>query len=316
LSAIHRATQLASRPDSDAPQVPAVRPCRGPEPARSDTDFGPAKADLPYDLYHLAAAYCTGKGDRVKTGSLGAALKIADKLVAADTRGKGLAEFAKSKYGHSESKAMGVAAGELASGRPVVALTALLRAHLVPELVTKGQKAYQVELEIRELANKGIGEAGCLNPNLHGQWLADVQAFDTEERDSAEADYKLQTALAANLRNPPSHGVALSINCEAVSATISPEGELIFVTGEHNFKTGNNTLVVGAGINLGAVSVKDGVYSTFDQKGNPISVGIRADSDIGLGSAGLVKYGVDGPSGEIEIIGAPKVTIPNDPSPE
>lgn len=569
--------------------------------AFSDTSFGPDSTEYaPYDLQLMASAYCTGKGDRAKVHSLGAAVKIADKLVAADTRGKGLAEFARTKYGHSEAKAIGIATGELASGRPVVALDALLRAHqlaphdpvplidaapllsqagkaqaalqllaaashlkmpktnpfgvsframlennqgqallgthqfsaavtvlnkavkassvlresrqllaaayvctknkgeagkfllagtfrqnldatggivdkrdpnpaevldtahgeqlelpvysypatmqlgasehelwgdlendvvenevvpmsqklaadnaalataetrwnpltkartsqiltdindaadLVPELVTLANKALQAQLDITNLQLKGVGEAGCLDPTLHGQWLSDVQAFDTEERDVAKADYNMETAFASNLRNPLAHRVgdeeaefqamlsdslivdyglslvqydvtcyrgdpgtppdsvssgttstppsdacptsiphftltlivaSLSVSCEAVSAEISA-GELFFVSGEHNFKKGQNTVFVGVKGDIGIASAHAGVAATFDNNGNAVDVALRATTELDLGGVGPVGFGVDGPSAEIGIAGGLSVSLPGDPSPE
>ncbi len=570
--------------------------------AFSDTNFGPDSTGFaPYDLQQIALAYCTGTGDRTKVPSLGSALQIADKLVAADTRGKGIAEFAKSKYAHSESQAVGVAAGELAAGKPVVALTALLRAHqlaphdpvplidaaplltqagkaqaalkllaaaqhmkmpaltpfgvsftallennegqallgthqfsaavsmlnkavkassvlresrqllaaaymcaknkgqagkfliagtfrenpdavggivdkrdlnpaevlntahgeklelpvysypatiqlgaselqlwsalqtdvldnevaplnrklaadnaalakaeahwnpltkartsqiladvtdapdLVPELVTLGHKALQTELDITNLSLKGIGEAGCLNHTLHGQWLSDVQAFDTQERDAAEADYKMETAFASNLRNPLSHRIggeiaqlqsmfnddliiaqgqslvsydaicnqgtpanppdsvssgepstpaslacptsiphlsikvlvaSFSINCEAVSVEVSPTAEIFFVSGEHNFKNGQNTVFVGVKGELGIASGHIGAFATFDSNGNAVDGGGRATGDLDLGGVGPVSFGVDAVSAQIGIAGGLSISLPGDPTPE
>jgi hypothetical protein len=565
--------------------------------AFSDTNFGPDSTEYaPFDLQQLAAAYCKGTGDQSRVPSLSAALKIADKLVAADTRGKGLVEFAKTRYGHSESKSIGIAAGEFASGRPVIALTALLRAHhlaphdavplidaaplltqagkaraalkmlaaaknlkmpkatpfgvsftallennqgqallgthqfsaavtvltkavrassvlresrqllaaaylctknkgkagkfllagtfretldlvlgrdtnpaevldtrhgkqlelpvysypatmqlgaselqlwgnleggidsdtaamsqqlasdnaalvkaeakwnpltkartsqilqdvndapdLVPELATLERNAEQVQQDIANLEAKGTGEAGCLDPTLHAQWLSDVQAYDTEERDAAEAEYNMETAFASNLRNllahrvgndmakfqsmfndflladagkalasydaicyrgdpgsppdsvssgkpstPPSDpcptsiphvnfkfGIAsLSINCESVSAELSPEGELFFVSGEHNFKKGQNTLFFGAKLDLLIVSAHAGAAITVDAKGQPVDVAVRGTTSVELGGENPVGIGVDGPSGQIGVAGGLSITLPTDPSPE
>lgn len=563
--------------------------------AFSDTNFGPDSTEyLPFDLQQLAAAYCKGTGDQSRVPSLHAALKIADKLVAADTRGNGIAEFAKTKYAHSESKSIGIAAGEFASGRPVIALIALLRAHqlaphdavplidaaplltqagkaraalkmlaaakhlkmpkatpfgvsftalldnnqgqallgthqfkaavteltkavrassvlresrqllaaaylctknkgkagkfliagtfrqtldlvlkrdtnpaevldtrhgkqlelpvysypatmqlgaselqlwgnlesginsdiatmsqqlatdnaalakaetkwnpltkartnqilqdasdapdLVPELATLERKAEQVQQDIANLEAKGIGEAGCLDPTLHAQWLADVQAYDTGERDAAEADYNMETAFASNLRNPLANRVGndvakfqsmfndflladagktlasydaicyqgdpgsppdsvssgktstpasdlcptsiphlnfkliaaeLSVNCESVSAEISKE--IVFVSGEHNFKTGQNTLFFGAKLDLLIASAHAGATITFDAKGQPVDVGVKGTTSVDLGGESPVGIGVDGPSGQIGVAGGLSITLPTDPSPE
>jgi hypothetical protein len=581
-----------------SPQRPAAKWDPSDIVAFSDTNFGPDSTSYaPYDLTQLAAAYCAGKGDQSKVPSLAAALKIADNLVNADTKGKGIAEFAKSKYGHSESAAIGAAAGELASGRPAVALDALLRAHtlaprdaaplidaaplltqagkaqaalkllaaaqhltmpkiapfgvsftallennegqallgthqfgaavtaltkatgaskvlresrqllaaaylcaknkgnagkfliagtfrqdtdivdtrdqnpaevldtshgktlelpvysypstaklgaaelqlwgslqtalldnqvaslnkkysadyaaltkaeahwnaltkartnqiladvrdapdIVPELKTLANKALTAETDISTLIEKGEGEAGCLNHNLHGQLLSAVQAFDTEERDSAKANYKMETAFASNLHNALAHRIGnetaalqsmfsdsvlisagadisgydaicyqgepgtppkgvssgevsdpaslacptsiphltlklivadFSISCESVSLEVSPEGEIFFVSGEHNFKTGNNTLFVGAKLDVGIASVHGGAFVTVDANGNPVDGGLRDDTSIGLGVAGPVGVSVDGPSGQIGIAGGPSISLPGDPSPE
>lgn len=395
--------------------------------AFSDTNFGPDASEYaPLDLRTLASAYCRGTADRTKVRSLGAALNVADRLVAADSHGKGLRAFARSKYGHNAGKAVFAAAGELGRGKPAGALAGFLRAHqlaprdpvplidaaplltqagkgqaalrllaaashlpepkrtpfgvsfaaiaenntgqallathqfaravtvlnravrassvlresrellaaaymcqhntsaagrfllagtfrqnpdannqlvdkrdlnpadvlntahgrdlelptysypataelgsaeavaglwgqlesdvltnevtpldaqltkdqaayakasthwnaltkartnqilydtndaadLVPKVAKLAKKALQAELDIRELELRGIGEAGCLDPTLHGQWLSDVQAYDTEERDEAKAEYNVETAFASNLRNPISHRIA------------------------------------------------------------------------------------------------------------
>ena len=55
---------------------------------------------------------------------------------------------------------------------------------LVPTVVALDNKAIQTQLAIDQLQLKGVGELGCLNPNLHGQWLSEVQAYDTQERDA------------------------------------------------------------------------------------------------------------------------------------
>jgi hypothetical protein len=584
-----------------SPQAPGSKWDPSEIVAFSDTNFGPAAPDYPYDLNLLSSAYCTGTGDRTKVPSLTAAVQIADKLVNADTGGKGIAEFARTKYGHSEVSAIGTAVGEIASGRPAVALDALLRAHqlaphdpvplidaaplltqagkaqaalqflaaaarlkmptitpfgvsftallennegqallgthqfgaavtmlnkavrassvlrearqllgpaylcaknkpaalrflvagtfrqspgaafaivdkrdpnpadvldtahgkqlqlpvysypatmqlgategdlwgnlqtdvlidqvgpmnkkvaadnaalikaeahmnpltkartnqiladigdapaLVPELVTLENKAGTTQLEIRNLQLKGEGEAGCLNSGLHAQWLSDVQAYDTQERDAAKADYKMETAFASNLRNPLAHrlGVelaelqsmfsdsllisagqglvgydgicykgtpgtppdsvssgnpstpasdpcptsiphfslklgtfaSLSINCESVSYEVAPEGELFFISSEHNFKNGHDTVFVGVKGDIGIASAHVGAYATFDQGGHAIDVGGRGATDVTLGGADPVSFGVDGPSAQVGVAGGLSVTIPGDSSP-
>jgi hypothetical protein len=256
---------------------------------------------------------------------------------------------------------------------------------LVPELVRLENKAEATQAEIRNLQLKGEGEAGCLDSSLHGQWLSDVQAYDTQERDAAKAEYKMETAFASNLRNPLAHrlGVeaaqfqsmfsdsllisagqglvgydaicykgtpgtppdsvssgepstpgsaacptsiphlslkiftfaSLSVNCESFSYEVSPEGELFFVSTEHNFRNGHDTLFVGVKGDIGTASAHVGAYATFDQGGHPIDVGGRGTTDLGLGGVDPVSFGVDGPSAQIGVAGGLSVDIPGDPSP-
>jgi hypothetical protein len=597
-------TVLASSPAVAfaSPQKPASTWDPSEIVAFSDTNFGPNSTEYaPYDLQQIAAAYCKGKGDQSKVPSLGAALKIADNLVSVDTHGKGLAAFAKSKYGHTESMAIGAAAAELASGRPAIALDALLRAHqlapndaaplidaaplltqagkaqaalkllaaaqhlkmpkltpfgvsftallennegqallgthqfakavteltkasgassvlresrqlltaaylctnnkgqagkfliagtfrqnldaiksgiidkrdpnpvdvldtangktlelpnyaypatlklgaselqlwgdlqtdlldnvlppldkkltsdeaaltqaethwnsltkartsqiladvndapdIVPELVSLNSKALKAEEEIDTVQLQGVGESGCLNPDLHGQYLSAVKTFATDERAAAAADYKMETAFASNLRNATAHRIgdeiaerevifnvsllisagqdlvgydatcnkgnpatppdsvssgdmstpagpacpsdiphlnvdlifaSFSISCESVSAEVSSE-EGFFVSTEHNFKTGNNTVFVGGKVDVGVASAHAGAFVTFDSNGNPVDGGLRGTTDVTLGKVGPVSVSVDGPSGQIGIAGGPSLTLPGDPSPE
>jgi hypothetical protein len=92
--------------------------------------------------------------------------------------------------------------------------------------------------------------------------------------------------------------------------------EIFFVSGEHNFKTGNNTVFTGAKLDVGIASVHGGAFVTFDARGNPVDGGLRDDTSLGLGGDGPVSVSVDGPSGQIGVAGGLSVSFPGDPSPE
>lgn len=55
--------------------------------------------------------------------------------------------------------------------------------------------------------------------------------------------------------------------------------------------------------------------ATFDQAGHPIDVGGRGTTDVTLGGADPVSFGVDGPSAQVGVAGGLSVTVPIDSSP-
>jgi hypothetical protein len=97
--------------------------------AFSDTQLTPLAGSVPSELTAMKGLYCAGKGDRGGKLSLTAALRVAARLVAADSHGRGLRTFTHSKAGHGEVRALAAAAGALGAGKPAAGLAGFLRAH-------------------------------------------------------------------------------------------------------------------------------------------------------------------------------------------
>ena len=108
--------------------------------------------------------------------------------------------------------------------------------------------------------------------------------------------------------------VDFSVNCESVSAEVSTE-EGYFVSGEHNFRTGSNTIFAGGKLEIpGVASLHGGIYMTCSQSGQFEDARLKGTTDIGLGEVASV--GLDGPSAVLGIAGGPSVELPLDPQPE
>ncbi len=95
----------------------------------ADVNQPPTTWPLSSQLTTLRALYCRGKGDRGGPLSLNGALAIARQLVSADSNGRGLNAFARSRAGRKESTSIAAAAGALGLHKPAAVLAALLRAH-------------------------------------------------------------------------------------------------------------------------------------------------------------------------------------------
>lgn len=79
----------------------------------------------------------------------------------------------------------------------------------VPRLAKLNRRASELQGDMTALSARAYGQGGCLNHGLHGQWLSDMKAYDTAMRKYAAGEYKYETAIAANLKNPLAHHVAL-----------------------------------------------------------------------------------------------------------
>lgn len=74
-----------------------------------------------------------------------------------------------------------------------------------PRLRSMYNRALGLQTQMGQLQLQGENQGGCANAGLHGQWLSLLKAYDTAQNKYAGAEYKLDTALAANLRNPDAH---------------------------------------------------------------------------------------------------------------
>jgi len=114
----------------------------------------------PFVLTMYRQRYCAGKGDPGGPLSLERSLAVARALVAANSRGRGLRAFSRSREGRKESTAIAAAAGALGAGEPAAALAALLRAH---ELAPRDPVPLINAAPLLSQAGKGRAALGLLD---------------------------------------------------------------------------------------------------------------------------------------------------------
>jgi tetratricopeptide (TPR) repeat protein len=88
-------------------------------------------------------------------------------------------------------------------------IDAALSAAGAPDIRLLDQEGVKYLDQITSLQLRGYGDAGCLNDNLHGEWLLALENYDRAERTYAAAVYGRTTALGANLANPLAHAVVM-----------------------------------------------------------------------------------------------------------
>ena len=86
-----------------------------------------------------------------------------------------------------------------------------------PDLAALDKQATAIQGQFHDLQVEGYNQGGCANAGLHDTWLATVERYAIAERKLAAAEYRRQTALAANLKNPIAHQVGLDYARNEVS---------------------------------------------------------------------------------------------------
>lgn len=81
-----------------------------------------------------------------------------------------------------------------------------------PDIAALQREAAKFFDQMSRLQSTGMGggeSEACLDGSLHGTWLQALEAYDQAQRRYAVAEYRLETALAANLGNGLAHKLAM-----------------------------------------------------------------------------------------------------------